>query len=84
MKIYLNEEEMQLLKIAASKGKMEDRVRLTPASPNKFLLSGAEDDFVDLRECCSDYLMIVGFDENYHLTKEGNILEKLIDKLYID
>lgn len=42
-----------------------------------------DDDVIDLRELCSDYLLEVGFDEEYVANEEGKILEELIDKLYI-
>ncbi len=43
-----------------------------------------EDDAIDLRELCSDYLLEVGFDEEYNANEEGNLLEELIDKLYVE
>lgn len=35
----------------------------------------------EIREQCGDQLQHVGFDEEYELTLEGEILERLIDKL---
>lgn len=35
-----------------------------------------------LRDLCGEKLQIVGFDEDYNITKEGKFLEDLIDKLY--
>lgn len=46
------------------------------------LKSLKEDDAIELRELCSDYLLEVGFDEEYAANEKGNILEDLIDKLY--
>lgn len=43
-----------------------------------------EDDAIDLRELCSDYLLEVGFSEEYVVNEEGKILEELIDKLYVE
>jgi hypothetical protein len=37
----------------------------------------------ELRDCLTEQLAKTGFDKNYLLTKEGAILEGLIDKLYI-
>lgn len=37
----------------------------------------------DIRSRLSDHLTFVGFDETYELTKEGEILESLIDKFFI-
>jgi hypothetical protein len=42
-----------------------------------------EDDALDLRELCSDYLVEVGFDEEYSANVKGKILEELVDKLYV-
>lgn len=36
----------------------------------------------DLRECCSEYLLAIGFDENYQPNNIGIILENLIDKFF--
>lgn len=42
-----------------------------------------EDKLADyLREQLADRLQVAGFDNNYELTKEGFILECLIDKLF--
>jgi len=48
--------------------------------------SGGEilDDYADeLRDCCTDCLDEVGFDESYELTEAGKKLERLIDTLFI-
>ncbi|MBU1106243.1 MAG: hypothetical protein KKB51_06220 [Candidatus Riflebacteria bacterium] len=37
-----------------------------------------------LRDLCGDRLQIHGFDKNYETTSEGNQLEDLIDKLFVD
>ncbi len=37
----------------------------------------------ELRDCCTNRLDEIGFDENYEPTDEGKKLENLIDKLYI-
>lgn len=43
-----------------------------------------QDEFVShLREQLEDRLQVAGFDSNYELTKEGFIIEHLIDKLFI-
>jgi hypothetical protein len=50
-----------------------------------FLLNDfAENDAADLRELCSDYLLEVGFDETYTANEKGEILEELVDKLYVE
>lgn len=42
------------------------------------------DEYDSLRDLCGDWLQMYGFDENYNPTKEGEMLENLIDKLYTD
>lgn len=49
------------------------------------LLKGLDEyDAIDLRELCSDYLLEVGFDENYVVNEEGRVLEDLINILYVE
>lgn len=42
-----------------------------------------EDQADELRDCCTDKLDELGFDENYEPTEDGRKLEALVDKLYI-
>ena len=42
-----------------------------------------ENEAFDLRELCSDYLLEVGFDENYNTNTKGKILEELVYMLYV-
>jgi hypothetical protein len=49
----------------------------------KFYLEIDEDSATDLREQCGNYLMQVGFEENYVANEKGMALENLIDKLYV-
>ncbi len=44
-------------------------------------LSAEEAD--DLRDACGEQLQRVGFDQDYSPTKEGKLLEALIDKLLV-
>jgi hypothetical protein len=43
-----------------------------------------EDTADEIRDIAMERQTIVGFDNNYHLNKEGVVLERLIDKFYID
>lgn len=45
------------------------------------VLIGSEDQYNEMRDACSDLLQRIGFDENYAPTKEGNALERLIERL---
>jgi hypothetical protein len=47
-----------------------------------YFLMISEEKADELRDLCGDELQVTGFDEQYKLTKEGEILESLIDKLY--
>lgn len=49
---------------------------------DKYLAQLSEDDIEELRDFCLDQMQIVGFDEKYNLSKDGVVLESLIDKLY--
>ena len=42
-----------------------------------------EDQADELRDCCTDKLDEIGFDENYEPTEDGRKLETLVDKLYV-
>ncbi len=48
-----------------------------------YLLNISEDEADQLRDLFSDQLQVVGFDENDNLTKEGQMIENLIDKFFI-
>ncbi len=37
----------------------------------------------EIRDLCSDKLQLSGFNKNYELNKDGEILERLIDIFYI-
>jgi len=43
-----------------------------------------KDKYADsIRDCCTNKLDEIGYDENYELTKDGIKLNSLIDKLFI-
>ena len=77
--IYLSPHEAQFMLMT---------LELTPNLHQvlKAAVEGCEitDDQADeLRDCCTDKLDEVGFDENYEPTEDGRKLEVLVDKLYI-
>lgn len=43
----------------------------------------SDDQADELRDCCTDRLDEVGFDESYKVTDAGAKLEALVDKLFI-
>ncbi|CDR35010.1 hypothetical protein [Criblamydia sequanensis] len=50
----------------------------------KHLLNISEDDADQLRDLFGEQLQLYGFDLNYKLTNEGEMLENLIDLFFID
>ena len=48
-----------------------------------YVLQLSEDDADEIRDLCAEHLPMVGFDDNYDLTKEGEFLETFIDKFFI-
>ena len=50
----------------------------------KHLLHMTEKEIDSLRDYCGEQLQLTGFDENYELTKEGELLENLIDKFFLE
>ncbi len=52
-------------------------------SDNVFIVILPEDAADELRDLLGEQLQIYGFDENYEVTKEGMMLENLIDKFFI-
>ena len=79
MKIKLTRTEKDYLKLNSSKASKEFCNTLnTPV-----LIINIEEDLADkIRDLAGEKLQIVGFDKDYNLTKEGEILERLIDKFY--
>jgi len=47
------------------------------------VLIGTASQYNEMRDACSDLLQRIGFDENYAPTKEGVVLERLIDELLV-
>lgn len=48
-----------------------------------YLLKISENEADQIRDLCGEHLQIVGFDEKYDLTPEGEVLEALVDKFFI-
>ncbi|MEO1691636.1 MAG: hypothetical protein AAFR63_08940 [Cyanobacteria bacterium J06631_6] len=49
---------------------------------NDYKIKVSEEESEEIRDLCGEQLQIKGFDRNYEPTKEGVILEKLIDKFF--
>ncbi len=52
-------------------------------SSNLFEITIDDDDALEIEEWASTEQIRIGFDAHYNLTKEGKILEKIIDKFCI-
>ncbi|HFG0566924.1 hypothetical protein [Flavobacterium psychrophilum] len=77
MKIRFSENELNFLKSTLFKEKINLDLTLI-----KEEMTNISDDFADeIRDWALEKQQVVGFDENYELTKEGKILENIIDKL---
>lgn len=80
MRSSISNEERDLL-LAHSETK-EEALKLLVAG-GKLELEGTEDQFDELRNACSDLLLRIGFNKNYETTREGDILELLIDRFLV-
>lgn len=79
MKIRLSKTEKDYLKSNFSEFSKDIKHILNTSS----LTINIEDVLADkIRDKAGEKLQLVGFDKDYNLTKEGEILENLIDKLY--
>lgn len=51
---------------------------------NFHILTISEDQSDEIRDICGEQLQLKGFDEEYNPTPEGEILESLVDKFFIN
>lgn len=84
MKLTLTQGELDILLNAAISENQQVLVKGNPLPNGKVMVEGDEEAFSTLRECCGEYLLVVGFDQDYNLTPEGKTLEDLIDKFYFE
>lgn len=61
-----------------------DMISAAEPAGDKFVLSLDEDDADEIRDACGEHLQVVGFDAAYNPTATGQILESLIDKLFVE
>lgn len=84
MKILLNKDEFnyviksKLIPVGVLKLIKESKKE----SKDKIICQISEDDADMIRDLFLDELQIIGFDKEYKLTKEGIIIESLIDKFF--
>lgn len=84
-KVRLSEEEYEYLSSTAflSKSLREKLIKPTGIGRLDRTVQISEEDAELIRDLCCEELAVKGFDENYAPTKEGKILEDLIDKLFV-
>lgn len=56
----------------------------TSAGPGRATIQLGQDEAEQLRESLTRQLAEIGFDEKYRLNDQGKMLEKLIDRFYLD
>ncbi|ADE53899.1 hypothetical protein [Coraliomargarita akajimensis] len=83
MIIKLTNSELDMLREVARKHDFEERITWNLHQGNRGITL-SEDDADEFREFCSDYLLSVGFDKAYRTNQAGEILEGLIDKLFVE
>lgn len=83
IKINLNTEEYTYLKKAEFlKNSLKEKlIPLEEKNRDSFQITLIDDQIVELEEAVSTQLQKVGFDIDYNPTKEGKLLEGLIDKI---
>lgn len=84
LKVKLNDKEYSYIHKAKF---LDENYRKLFSVPQKegveYVLNFSEDQADELRDLCGQQLQVAGFDENYELTREGQILEYLIDKFFV-
>jgi hypothetical protein len=83
MNIRLTFQQRDMLLEVKERFKWENKLELEEHPTCVVLKNFDEDDAVDLRELCSDYLLEIGFDKEYAANEKGKLLESLVDKLYV-
>jgi hypothetical protein len=79
MKVKLTPKEATVLREALAQAGFNEAA-ITPTEKG-VLLDGEL--ATEIREICADYLMQVGFDEDYVATEKGLVLESLMDKFFV-
>ncbi|WP_055666133.1 hypothetical protein [Desnuesiella massiliensis] len=85
MRVKLNcSQKEYLLKNLLNDSELLSIVANITQKNNLYYVDVADDEADSIRDLCCDKLDIYGFDENYELTSEGEILEELINLFYVD
>ncbi len=84
MNVRLTFQQRNMLLKVKERFKWENNLEFEEKPTCAILKNFYEDDAIDLRELCSDYLLEIGFDEEYAANEKGKLLESLVDKLYVE
>ena len=84
-KIKLTTSEYQyLLKADFLSKQVKEELKKSAFPSNTKAYIEPRSDLIDsIRDKCGEHLQVVGFDKDYNITKEGELLESLIDKFYL-
>jgi hypothetical protein len=85
LRIELNKKEYTYLcKASFLDNKYKMLVVSGEYNKDKYLIKISGNQADKIRDLCGEQLQVAGFDEKYELTKEGEILESLIDKFFLE
>lgn len=85
MIVKLNKNQFDYLDYSLSDQKPDLRLKLQARKENQIVFVKVDEQVADeIRDWASEELQKKGFDENYELTSEGEILEELIDAFYVE
>lgn len=84
MEVKLNKAQKEFLmeEVLESHSSLKGIIEHATPHFEKYLIEVQPDMAEQIRDLCADRLMIIGFDEEYRLTKEGKMLERLIDLFF--
>lgn len=84
LKVKLTDKEYSYIHKAKFLDENHRKLFLLPQKEGtEYVLNFSEDQADKLRDLCGEQLQVAGFNENYELTREGKILESLIDKFFV-
>lgn len=84
MKVRLTKSEIEMLAEVAKRFEWKGNLEFQEHESCVVLDALDDDEAIDLRELCSDYLTEVGFDKDYEPNFKGLLLETLVDKLFVE
>ena len=80
IKLKLEEYNYLINNLLSNENDIKSKLKIEERG-NKFLIKADDNTINKIQELSEDHLQIVGFDPDYKLTKEGKILENIIDSI---